>query len=185
MPSLKQFNPEGGSFRLFGYFTNVGGYLFSRPNADETWDLFLISETGSQETLLFQTPRGWKDELIEPPMLAPDGRQIGVNFYNEAEEPTLVIGSLEQLPLQVPAAPDPQRGVVLLWLPDNSIYVTLVALQGVSGPCSLAFFEAQTGDLLQRYQPPAPFELTQWPGSSSFGGIQLHYFSAFDSVWIP
>jgi WD40 repeat protein len=185
MPSRTQLNPEGGNWRLFGFFPNVGGYLVSRPNADETREIYLISPTGSQETLLFQTPQGWNNELIQPPLLSPDGRQIGLNFYSEAEEPTLIIGSLEQLPLQVPSAPEPQRGLVLQWSPDNSIYVTLVALQGVTEPCSLRFYDAQTGDLLQEYEPPAPFELSQWPGSSTFGGIQRHFYFGFDSVWIP
>lgn len=182
--SFSKLNPDGGNWRLYGYFPNLNGYLISRPNTDDTWDFYLLSETGSQETFLFQAPQGWSSELIQPPLLSPDGKQVGFNFYSFEEEPTVVIGSLEQLPLQVPATPDPQRGLLLLWSPDNSIYVTLAAIEGVTNPASMAFYDAQSGSLLKTYQPPAPFEMALWPGSSSFGNLQRHYFYGFDSVWI-
>lgn len=191
MPSPTQLVPSGqtiqnkGMWRIFGFFPNLGGYLISRVNPDETWDFLLIPESGSQETLLFQTPQGWNGELIQPPVLSPDGRQIGFNFFSGQEESTLVIGSMEHLPLQVPATPDPQRGLVLLWSPDSSIYATMVdPLSGIDSS-SLGFYEAQTGSMLQVYKPPAPFKFYVLPGSREFGNIQRYYFYGFDSVWVP
>jgi hypothetical protein len=172
--------------RVLGFFPNLDGRLIKLPN-DDTWSYFLISEDGTQETLLFQTPQDWGGELFQPPMLSPNGRQIGLNFYFPTDQPAFMAGSLDHLPLTAPTEPDPKRGLLLLWSPDERIQVTLVgeAQRSDGGGFSLGFYDAQTGDLLNSYQPPAPFDLFAWLGSSSFGDIQHYYFSTFDTVWIP
>jgi hypothetical protein len=181
-PTRSQMGQTATSFRGFGYFQNLDKFLISRNNDDGTSSYFLISPDGSQETLLFQVDSGRIGDLVTPPYLSPDDKQIAFNFTDSSSEPLLVTGSLEQLPLQVPDAPDSGRGLLLKWSPDNHLYITQIDQQANGKPFSLGIFDTETGNLLTNYQPQPPFSLYLYADYSSSGGF---VYSGFDSIWIP
>ena len=173
-----------GRLQVAGFFPNLDGFLTSVTTMDGTRSYTLISEDGSQETVLFQTGQGWIGGLDSQPLLSPDGNQIGLNFSGQGDNTGFVTSRLDQLPLVIPAVPELNSGVILLWSPDSSVYVTRIA-DSESGPFSLGFYDAQTGSLLRTYQPSSPF-LLQMSRHSIFGMmIPTKWYEYFASVWIP
>ena len=158
-PTRSQIGQTAESFRVFGYFPNLDKFLISRNNDDGTSSFFLIFADGSEETFLFQVDSGRIGDLVTPPYLSPDGKQIAFNFTGISSEPLLVTGSLEQLPLQVPEEPDSERGLLLDWSPDSHLYITQIDQHSTGGSFSLGIFDAETGKLLSNYQPQPPFSL--------------------------
>jgi dipeptidyl aminopeptidase/acylaminoacyl peptidase len=175
---------ENGRLRVAGFFPNLNGFLTSVTEMDGTRSYTLISGDGSQETLLFQADQGWVGQMESHPLLSPDGKQIGFNFSGQDDSTSFISSRLDQLPLKIPAASDLNDGVMLLWSPDNSVYVTRIALSE-NGPFSLGFYDAQTGSLLRTYEPSSPFHLLMSRDSKFEGILPIRRYSYFDSVWIP
>ncbi len=180
----QQFGSLAVRLLVFGFFPELGGFLTSQNNGDQTRSYILFSEDGSQERLLFQTNPEWRRDLILLPLLSPDGSRLALNFTDGTDETVIVTGSLDQLPFPIPAEPAPTDDLVLIWSPDSTVYVTRILLSP-EGPFSLGFYDAQTGELVHTYQPPPPFDLRLWADSSwgRLGAFQTH--SYFDSIWIP
>ena len=183
-PPTQSLLVGNGVLRVAGFFPNLNGFVTSVNAEDGTRSYTLISEDGSQETLLFQVDQGWIGQLDSLPLLSPDGKQIGFNFSGQDDSTAFISSRLDQLPLEIPAAPALNDGVLLLWSLDNSVYVTRIA-DSENGPFSLGFYDAQTGSLLRTYQPSSPFELLMSRDSKYEGILPFRWYSYFDSVWIP